>query len=82
MFEVSGVDTDPIYKSSVRGAKIAKEALRGSYLENAVVSGKEPVLRQAKLRILTSPDHESVVLVECEVASGLRTSNNVERYAH
>lgn len=46
------------------------------------MAGKESVLGQAKLRILASTDHEGIVLVEGEVASGLWSRNYVERYAH
>jgi len=71
MLQVRGLDPDPIYESSVCRTEVTEESLRRSDLENAVMARKESVLRQAELRVVTSPDHESVVLVESEVAAGL-----------
>jgi hypothetical protein len=82
VLEMRGLDPNPVYEGTIRGSQVAKKALRRGDLEYAVMARKESILRQAKLRIFTSPDHECVVLVECEVASGLRTSHNVKRYAH
>jgi hypothetical protein len=79
---VSRLDPNSVYVGSVRRPKVAKETLRRGDLEDAVMPGKESVLRKAKLRVITPPDHESIVLVECEVASGLGTSHDVKRYAH
>ena len=82
MFQVSGLDSNSVDESPVRRSEVPKKTLWRRDLKDAVMSGKKPVLRQAELRIFTSPDHEGVVLVEGEVASGLRTCNYVKRYAH
>ncbi|HSU25423.1 MAG TPA: hypothetical protein VLI65_05550, partial [Pyrinomonadaceae bacterium] len=61
---------------------VSQETLWGGDLENAVVAREETVVRQAELSILAAPDHKCVVLIECEVASGLRARNNMKCYTH
>ena len=82
VFQVRGFDANTVYKSSVGRAQVAQETLWRRDLENAVMARKETVVRQAELSILAAPDHECVVLVECEVASGLRARNNMKCYTH
>jgi hypothetical protein len=82
VLQVRRLDAYSVYECPVGRAEITKKALWWRDLENAVMSREEPVLRQAELRIFTPPDHEGVVLVEGEVAAGLRTCNYVKRYAH
>jgi hypothetical protein len=79
---VSGLNSNAVDKRTVSRSEIPKETLWRCDLKDAVMAGEEPVLRQAELRIFTSPDHEGVVLVEGEVAAGLRPCNYVKRYAH
>jgi hypothetical protein len=43
---------------------------------------KKSVVRQAELRILATPDHKGIVLVECEVPPRLGTGNDVQCNAH
>ena len=82
MFQVGRFDADTVNECAVGRAKITKKTLRRRYFENAVMSRKKTVVRQAKLSILASPDHKCVVLIKCEVASGLRTGNDVQGNTH
>jgi hypothetical protein len=77
VLEVRSLDPNSIYERSIGRPEVSKKALRRSDLEYAVVARKKSILRQTELRVLTPPDHESIVLVECEVASGLRAGNYV-----
>jgi hypothetical protein len=77
VLEVGGLDSDPVHKGSVSRAKIAEKTLGRSDLEDTVMARKKTIVRQAKLSILASPDHECIVLIKCEVASGLRPGHDV-----
>jgi hypothetical protein len=39
-------------------------------------------VRKTKLSIFASADHERVVLIESEIAAGLRASDNMQGYTH
>jgi hypothetical protein len=43
---------------------------------------KKPVVRETKLRVFAAADHERIVLIECEISSGLRARDDMQCYAH
>jgi len=64
VFQVRRIDPKTINKCSVCRAEISQKCLWRSDLDNAVMARKETVVGQTELRILTSADHERVVLFE------------------
>src|SRR3954464_4796967 len=79
---MSRVDAYSIYKCSVGRTEITEKTLRRRDLEDAVMARKESILRQTELSVLATSDHECIVLVEREVAAGLRPCDDMQRYSH
>ena len=77
VFQMGGLDPQAVDKGAVRRTQIAKKSLWRCYLEDAVMAREKSIMRQAKLCVFASPDHKSVVLIKCEVASGLWARHDV-----
>jgi hypothetical protein len=47
-----------------------------------MVTRKESIVRQAEMRVLTSPDHERIMLIEAVGPAGLWAGYDIEANTH
>jgi len=82
IFQMRGFDPNTVNECTVGRTEITKESLWWGDLNYAMMAREIAVMRKTKVRVLASSDHECIMLVKGEHASGLRTRDDVQCYAH
>src|SRR6185436_20656847 len=71
-----------VHKSSVGRSQIAQEATWRRNFQQAMMTREELILRQVEMRGIATTDQEGVVLIESELAAGVRSFQDSENNAH